>query len=90
MTAAATPLACQHGPSSPHCVHVSPACCFALQAESLQAQVEDLAAEKAAQFEARMQAETRLANLEAELSSACSELESAKHTGTPKGEGSCQ
>jgi hypothetical protein len=52
--------------------------------------VEDLAAEKAAQFEARMQAETRLANLEAELSSACSELESAKHTGTPKGEGSCQ
>jgi hypothetical protein len=48
-----------------------------------------LAAEKAAQYEARMQAETRLANLEAELSSACSELESAKHTGTPKGEWSC-
>ena len=61
--------------------------CAALQAESLQAQVEGLAAEKAAQYEGRVQAETRLASLEAELSSACSELESAKHTGTPKGEG---
>ncbi len=57
-----------------------------MQAESLQAQIKALAADKAISYEARVHAETRLAALEAELSSTCSELETAKHTGTPKGE----
>lgn len=45
-----------------------------------------LAADKEAAVEARTQAESRLAALEAELAGACSELDAAKHTGTPKGE----
>lgn len=55
------------------------------QIESLQAQVESLTADCAAQRDARVQAEQRLAALEAELAGACSALEEAKHTGTPKG-----
>ena len=45
-----------------------------------------LSADKAAAYEARVAAEARLAALEAELAGACSELESAKAQGTPKGE----
>ena len=55
------------------------------QAEALQAQVDQLAAEKAAAFDARVQAESRLSALEAELADACAEIEQAKRTGTPKG-----
>ena len=50
-------------------------------------QVEKLAGEKAAAFDARVQAESRLAALEAELADACAEMEQAKRTGTPKGAG---
>ena len=60
---------------------------FPSQAEALQSQVEQVTAEKAAAFDARVQAESRLAALEAELADACSEMEQAKRTGTPKGEG---
>lgn len=55
------------------------------QAEALQAQVDQLVAEKAAAFDARVQAESRLSALEAELADACAEMEQAKRTGTPKG-----
>lgn len=47
-------------------------------------QMESLAAEKAAAFDARVQAEARLSALEAELAGACAEMEQAKRTGTPK------
>lgn len=52
----------------------------------LQAQVDALAVEKVAAVEARDEANSRLAALSAELAEACSELETAQHTGTPKGE----
>lgn len=57
-----------------------------LQAEELQSRVDALVAEKAAVVESRDEAESRLAALSAELAAACSELETAQHTGTPKGE----
>lgn len=69
----------------PHTSHPQPSTQW--QAEALQAQLETLAGEKAAAFDARVQAESRLSALEAELADACSEMEQAKRTGTPKGAG---
>lgn len=68
-----------HFPSSPRNPAVP-----VLQISTLQAQVDSLVFDKSAAFEARVQAETRLAALEAELAGACQELEAAKKTGTPK------
>ena len=48
--------------------------------------MEALADDKAAAYEARVQAESRLHALQAELESACGELEQERHRGTPKGE----
>lgn len=53
---------------------------------TLQAHIDKATADKAVAYEARVAAETRLSALEAELAGACTELESAKSTGTPKGE----
>ncbi len=56
-----------------------------LQVEKLQAQVTVLSTDKAAAQDACAHAEGRLAELEAELAEACTQLDTAKHTGTPKG-----
>ena len=81
-TACACLLPCSAPPHPPPSDPPLP--CPTWQAEALQAQVDSLAAEKAAAFDARVQAESRLSALEAELAGACAEMEEAKRTGTPK------
>jgi hypothetical protein len=64
---------------------VFPACCAQLQ--SLTERVTRLEGDKERMYASKTEAENRLAALESELASTFQELEKARHTGTPQGEG---